>query len=57
MIMTLMTVDGQGQGSFVNWLKELGLSDDFLCAYPVVQLVDWDWLRPPFRMVFPGAFF
>lgn len=57
MIVTLMTIDGQGQGNFVNWLKKLGLSDDFLRAYPVAQLVDWGWLRPQFRMVFPGAFF
>ena len=57
MIQTLMTVDGDGTGDFVNWLKELGLSDSFLRDYPIAQLVEWGWLRPQFRIVFPSTFF
>jgi hypothetical protein len=57
MIQTLMSVDGDGTGDFVNWLKELGLSDSFLRDYPIAQLVEWGWLRPQFRIVFPSTFF
>ena len=57
MIQTLMSVDGDGKGDFVGWLKELGLSDYFLRDYPIAQLVEWGWLRPQFRVVFPSTFF
>ena len=57
MIQTLMSVDGDGTGDFVKWLKELGLSDSFLRDYPIAQLVEWGWLRPQFRIVFPSTFF
>ena len=57
MIQTLLRVDSDGTGDFVNWLKELGLSDSFLRDYPIAQLVEWGWLRPQFRIVFPSTFF
>ena len=52
-----MTVGGDGKGSFVEWLKELGLNDKFLRDYPITQLVDWGWLRPQFRIIFPSTLF
>lgn len=53
----LLTVSGQGTGDFIDLLKKLGLSDAFLRTYPVPKLVEWGWLRPQHRIVFPTAYF
>ena len=54
---TLMMVYGDGTGDFVNWLKQLGVRDDFLRAYPIAKLVEWGWLRPQYRIIFPTFYF
>lgn len=43
------------EGSFVRWLEDLGLKD-FLGRYPLRQLVEWGWLVPQSRIVFPKEF-
>ena len=57
MIDTLMEVCDNGKGSFVDRLKELGLGDDVFRDYPITLLVDWGWLKPQFRIVFPKQLF
>lgn len=54
---TLMMVYGDGTGDFVTWLKQLGIRDDFLRAYPIAKLVEWGWLRPQYRIIFPTFYF
>ena len=54
---TLMMVYGDGTGDFVNWLKQLGVRDDFLRAYPIAKLVEWGWLRPQYRIIFSTFYF
>ncbi len=44
------------RGYFVMWLAELGL-EDFLRRYPLVKLVQWGWVIPQRRIVFPREFF
>ena len=46
-----------GGGDFAVWLKTLGLQDDFLKCYPISKFVEWKWLTPQFRVVFPESFF
>ena len=55
--MTLLSVHDDGGGDFSAWLKKLGLQDGFLESYPISKLVEWKWLVPQFRVVFPEAFF
>lgn len=43
-------------GDFPDWLEKLGLKD-FLSHYPLRQLVEWGWLVPQSRVVFPKDFF
>lgn len=52
-----MMACGDGEGDFVAWLKKLGISDLFLRTYPVSRLVEWGWLRPQNRIIFPAPFF
>lgn len=44
------------EGEFLSWLEKLGLKD-FLRHYPVRRLVEWGWLRPQSRVIFPESFF
>jgi len=53
----LMMAYGDGKGDFVDWLKKLGVSDIFLRTYPLSKLVEWGWLRPQYRVVFPEIYF
>jgi len=53
---TLLKFNPSIQGGFEPWLEKLGLKD-FLKDYPVTQLVEWGWLRPVCRVVFPNRFF
>lgn len=53
----LMMAYGDGKGDFVDWLKKLGVSDIFLRTYPLSKLVEWGWLRPQYRVVFPEVYF
>lgn len=41
---------------FKNWLEEIGLGD-FLSRFSLPQLVEWGWLVPQYRMVFPRELF
>lgn len=52
----LLTARQGREGPFVKWLEDLGLSE-FLRQYPLVQLVDWGWLVPQYRVIFPVEFF
>ena len=54
---TLLSMHQDGRGDFSVWLKELGLQDDFFVLYPISKLVEWKWLIPQFRVVFPESFF
>lgn len=51
----LTVLEGHG-GTFASWLKEIGL-EDFLKQHPIEKLVEWKWLRPLRRIVFPRDFF
>ena len=53
----LMMACGDGRGDFVDWLKKLGISDSFLRTYPVSKLVEWGWLQPQNRIIFPAPYF
>lgn len=47
----------QGQeGAFPRWLEDLGLRD-FLSRYPLRKLVEWGWVVPQYRLIFPQEFF
>lgn len=52
-----MLIAEQGrEGLFRNWLEEIGLKD-FISRFSLPQLVEWGWLVPQYRMVFPDEFF
>ena len=53
---TLLVAHEGKSGSFVRWLEELGLGE-FLRQYPLAQLVEWGWVVPRYRVVFPNRFF
>lgn len=53
---TLMTAQEGQYGTFVRWLEELGLGN-FLRDYPLEKLVEWGWIVPQYRVVFPQRFF
>lgn len=53
----LLSIHQDGRGDFSVWLKELGLQDDFFKLYPISKFVEWKWLIPQFRVVFPTSFF
>jgi hypothetical protein len=52
-----LLVAQQGEESdFPRWLEDLGLAD-FLRRYPLRQLIEWGWVVPQHRVVFPEQFF
>lgn len=53
---TLLSADSKGSGSFVHWLESLGL-EDFLRDYPLPKLIEWGWVVPQYRVVFPKEVF
>ena len=53
---TLLVAHEGKSGSFIRWLEELGLGD-FLKEYPLAKLVEWGWVVPQYRVVFPNHFF
>ena len=53
---TLLVAHEGKSGSFVRWLEELGLGE-FLKSYPLALLVEWGWVVPQYRVVFPNRFF
>ncbi|TAJ76529.1 MAG: hypothetical protein EPO42_12520 [Gallionellaceae bacterium] len=53
---SLMRLRQGNEGEFLNWLEKLGLKD-FLHHYPVRRLVEWGWLSPQSRVIFPESFF
>lgn len=53
----LLEIHGDGGGRFRGWLKEIGLEDDFFQQYPIDKLMEWKWLQPQFRVVFPEVFY
>ncbi len=48
----LLTVRQGRDGTFVAWLETLGLKE-FLQRYPIATLVEWGWLVPQHRVLFP----
>lgn len=53
---TILAAHEGKTGPFIEWLKKLGLND-FLKRYPLVQLVEWGWIIPQYRVIFPKQFF
>ncbi|MBZ0092245.1 MAG: hypothetical protein K8F27_08505 [Sulfuricellaceae bacterium] len=53
---TLLAAHEGKSGPFIKWLEELGLSE-FLKRYPLAQLVEWGWIVPQYRVMFPQRFF
>jgi hypothetical protein len=53
---TLLTFRRNDTSRFDKWLEKLGLTD-FLKSYPIEQLIDWGWLKPQYRVIFPPTFF
>lgn len=53
---TLLAAHEGKSGPFVRWLEELGLGE-FLKRYPLAQLVEWGWVVPQYRVIFPQRFF
>lgn len=53
---TLLNAYPDGTGPFIKWLESLGLKE-FLKSYPLSQLIDWGWLVPQYRVVFPPDLF
>lgn len=53
---TLLTIQQGNEGTFVSWLKDLGLGD-FIRHYSLPELVEWGWLVPQSRIVFPVDYF
>ena len=52
----LLTVQQGSSGTFVRFLHEIGL-EEFLKQYPVSQLIEWGWLIPYRRVIFPAEYF
>jgi hypothetical protein len=52
----LLTVQQGKEGTFVSWLETLGLKD-FISRYSLPKLVEWGWLVPQYRIVFPSDYF
>lgn len=53
---TLLTAYPDGTGHFVKWLESLGLKE-FLEIYPLSKLIEWEWVVPQYRVVFPTEIF
>jgi len=53
---TLLAAHEGKTGPFIMWLEKLGLRD-FLGRYPLKQLVEWGWVVPQHRVIFPKQFF
>lgn len=52
----LLTAQQGREGTFVKWLEDLGLQD-LLRRYPLAQLVEWGWVVPQHRVIFPKEYF
>ena len=52
----LLIVQQGKKGTFVSWLEDLGLKE-FISRYPLPKLVEWEWLVPQYRIVFPNDYF
>lgn len=53
---TLLTAYPDGTGGFVEWLESLGLKE-FLNIYPLSTLIEWGWVVPQYRVIFPNEIF
>lgn len=53
---TFLSIQPNQKGSFVSWLEELGLKD-LISRYSLSKLLEWDWLVPQYRVVFPAEYF
>jgi hypothetical protein len=53
---TLLTAYPDGKGGFVKWLESLGLKE-FLNIYPLSTLIEWGWVVPQYRVIFPNEVF
>lgn len=52
----LLTIRQGKDGTFVQWLEDLGLKD-FVRSYSLSQLIEWKWLLPQYRVIFPTSYF
>jgi hypothetical protein len=53
---TLLNAYPDGTGPFIKWLESLGLAE-FLKIYPLSKLIEWGWVVPQYRVVFPPELF
>lgn len=53
---TLYVAHEGHSGSFLKWLEQLGLAE-FLKTYSLPALIEWGWVVPQYRVVFPRKFF
>jgi len=53
---TFLSIQPNQKGSFVSWLEELGLKD-LISRYSLPKLIEWGWLVPQYRVVFPAEYF
>ena len=52
----LLSIQQGKKGSFVSWLETLDLKD-LIHRYPLSKLVEWGWLVPQYRIIFPRDYF
>ncbi len=50
----LLNVRQDNKGSFIDWLKELGLNE-LISRYPLSKLIEWGWLVPINPIEFNGG--
>lgn len=52
----LLVAQQGNEGTFLRWLDKLGVKE-FLKSYSLSQLIEWGWVVPQFRILFPNGFF
>jgi hypothetical protein len=52
----LLSIQQGRKGSFVSWLETLGLKD-FISHYSLPKLVEWGWIVPQYRIIFPREYY
>jgi hypothetical protein len=53
---TLLTYRNGQRGDFTDWLENLGLKD-FIATHSINKLIEWGWITPQYRVIFPTDFF
>jgi hypothetical protein len=53
---TFLSIQQGHKGSFESWLEDLGLKD-LIKLYSLPKLIEWGWIVPRYRVVFPAQYF